>query len=171
MENMAFLRELLTELSQYNNAGTLHRSQASPYQILSSVISSSIPSFEEKHIAILLEKLAPVPTFMLDGTKLREVFFNLFRNAAEAMPEGGEIHCTIDCDGDNVTITVADTGCGIPAGYMDDIFEAFVTHKKDGSGLGLAIASQVVKAHQGKISVSSTEGQGAEFTIVLPILY
>ena len=171
MENMAFLRELLTELSQYNNAGTLHRTEASPYQILSSVISSSIPSFEEKHISISLEKLAPVPTFMLDGTKLREVFFNLFRNAAEAMPEGGEIHCAIDCDGDNVTITVADTGCGIPAEYMDDIFEAFVTHKKDGSGLGLAIASQVIKAHQGKISVSSTEGQGTEFTIVLPILY
>lgn len=171
MENMAFLRELLTELSQYNNAGTLHRTEASPYQILSSVISSSTPSFEEKHIAISLEKLAPVPTFMLDGTKLREVFFNLFRNAAEAMPEGGEIHCAIDCDGDNVTITVADTGCGIPAEYMDDIFEAFVTHKKDGSGLGLAIASQVIKAHQGKISVSSTEGQGTEFTIVLPILY
>ena len=171
MENMAFLRELLTELSQYNNAGTLHRTEASPYQILSSVISSSIPSFEKKHIAISLEKLAPVPTFMLDGTKLREVFFNLFRNAAEAMPEGGEIHCAIDCDGDNVTITVADTGCGIPAEYMDDIFEAFVTHKKDGSGLGLAIASQVIKAHQGKISVSSTEGQGTEFTIVLPILY
>lgn len=171
MENMAFLRELLTELSQYNNAGTLHRTEASPYQILSSVISSSIPSFEEKHIAISLEKLAPVPTFMLDGTKLREVFFNLFRNAAEAMPEGGEVHCAIDCDGDNVTITVADTGCGIPAEYMDDIFEAFVTHKKDGSGLGLAIASQVIKAHQGKISVSSTEGQGTEFTIVLPILY
>lgn len=171
MENMAFLRELLSELSQYNNAGTLHKTEVSPYQLLHSVITSSVPAFEEKHITISLEKLAPVPTFMLDGTKLREVFFNLFRNAAEAMPEGGEIHCTIGCDGDAVTIEVADTGSGIPAEYMDDLFEAFVTHKKDGSGLGLAIASQVIKAHQGKISVSSTEGQGAVFTIVLPILY
>lgn len=171
MENMAFLRQLLSELSQYNNAGTLHKTEASPYQILHSVITSSIPSLEEKHITITLEKLAPIPTFMLDGTKLREVFFNLFRNAAEAMPEGGEIHCAIGCDGDTVSIQVADTGCGIPEEYMDDLFEAFVTHKKDGSGLGLAIASQVIKAHQGKISVHSTEGQGAVFTIVLPILY
>lgn len=171
MENMTFLRELLSELSQYNNAGTLHKTEVSPYQLLHSVITSSVPAFEEKHIVISLEKRAPIPTFMLDGTKMREVFFNLFRNAAEAMPEGGDICCTIDSDGDAVTIEVADAGCGIPAEYMDDLFEAFVTHKKDGSGLGLAIASQVIKAHQGKISVRSTEGQGTVFTIELPILY
>lgn len=171
MENMTFLRELLSELSQYNNAGTLHKTEVSPYQLLHSVITSSVPAFEEKHIVISLEKRAPIPTFMLDGTKMREVFFNLFRNAAEAMPEGGDICCTIDSDGDAVIIEVADTGCGIPAEYMDDLFEAFVTHKKDGSGLGLAIASQVIKAHQGKISVRSTEGQGTVFTIELPILY
>lgn len=171
MENMTFLRELLSELSQYNNAGTLHKTEVSPYQLLHSVITSSVPAFEEKHIVVSLEKRAPIPTFMLDGTKMREVFFNLFRNAAEAMPEGGDICCTIDSDGDAVTIEVADTGCGIPAEYMDDLFEAFVTHKKDGSGLGLAIASQVIKAHQGKISVRSTEGQGTVFTIELPILY
>lgn len=171
MENMGFLRELLTELSQYNNAGTLHRKDVSPYQVLNSVITSCNPSYEGKHITISLEKRAPIPTFSLDGTKLREVFLNLFRNAAEAMPDGGEIRCAMDCDGDNVTIEVADNGCGIPAEYIDGIFEAFVTHKKDGSGLGLAIASQVIKAHQGRISVSSTEGEGTVFTIVLPILY
>lgn len=171
MENMAFLRELLTELSQYNNAGTLHRTEANPYQILQSVISSLKPSFAEKHISLTLKKLAPIPTFMLDGTKLREVYLNLLRNAAEAMPEGGRIRCSIDCDVETVTIQVADNGCGIPEEYMHDIFEAFVTHKKDGSGLGLAIASQVIKAHQGKISVVSAPEQGTEFTIQLPILY
>ena len=91
MENMAFLRELLTELSQYNNAGTLHCSEASPYQILNSVITSLVPSLSEKNITVSFKKLAPVPTFMVDGTKLKEVFLNLFRNAAEAMPEGGRI--------------------------------------------------------------------------------
>lgn len=171
MENMAFLRQLLTELSQYNNAGALHCKEESPYQLLNSVIASSTPSLAEKNITISLKKLAPIPTFLLDGTKLKEVFFNLFRNSAEAMPKGGEIHCAIDCDGEQVTISIADTGSGIPAEYMNDLFEAFVTHKKDGSGLGLAIARQVIKAHQGKISVTSTEGQGAKFTIVLPILY
>ena len=171
MENMAFLRELLTELSQYNNAGTLHCSEASPYQILNSVITSLVPSLNEKNITVSIKKLAPVPTFMVDGTKLKEVFLNLFRNAAEAMPEGGKILCSIDCDGETVTISIADNGTGIPSEYIDGIFEAFVTHKKDGSGLGLAIASQVIKAHQGKISVASTEGQGTEFTIELPILY
>ena len=70
-----------------------------------------------------------------------------------------------------MTIRIADNGTGIPSEYIDGIFEAFVTHKKDGSGLGLAIASQVIKAHQGKISVASTEGEGTEFTIELPILY
>lgn len=171
MENMAFLRELLTDLSSYNNAGTLKPVQASPYQVLKSVLTSSTPSLEEKNIHIFLEKETPIPTFLLDTVKLREVFFNLIRNAAEAMPDGGELHCQISSDFDTVTIQIRDTGTGIPKADLDGIFEAFVTHKKDGTGLGLAIASQVIRAHQGKLSVVSEEGQGSTFTIVLPILY
>ena len=171
MENMAFLRELLTDLSSYNNAGALKRTEANPYQVLKSVITSSTPALEEKGILIFLEKETPIPTFMLDTTKLREVFFNLIRNAMEAMPDGGDIHCRISSDMDNVTIEIRDTGYGISKDDINGIFEAFVTHKADGTGLGLAIASQVICAHQGKISVISEEGKGTAFTIILPILY
>jgi signal transduction histidine kinase len=171
MENMGFLRELLTELSQYNNAGILRPTEASPYQVLHTVVTSLTPTFAEKQITIQLEKTTPIPPFMLDTTKLREVFLNLFRNAAEAMPQGGTITCSACCDGEVVTIEIRDTGCGISPEDLPGIFDAFVTHKKDGTGLGLAIASQVIRAHQGTIKAHSQEGEGTTFTIVLPILY
>lgn len=171
MENMQFLRDLLNELSTYNNARNLHKSELNPYRLLSSVVESVRPSLREVHIDIQLNKESAVPSFCLDATKLREALLNLIRNAMEAMPEGGKITCTISSDGDKVYIQVIDDGPGIPEEYIPTIFDTFVTHKKDGTGLGLSIAKSVTEAHGGKLTVYTEEGRGTEFTLSLPILY
>lgn len=171
MENMQFLRDLLNELSTYNNARNLHKSEINPYRLLSSVIESVRPSLREKQIDIQLDKESAVPSFFLDATKLREALLNLIRNAMEAMAGGGKITCTISSDGDKVFIQVIDNGPGIPEEYLSTIFDTFVTHKKDGTGLGLSIVKSITEAHGGKITVYSKEGMGTEFTLSFPILY
>ena len=171
MENMQFLRSLLSQLSEYNNAQKLNREEVNLYLILQSFTESIRPALAEQDITLLFHKEGPIPPFLLDRNKILQVLFNLTRNAAEAIDRGGCISITLSADLDTATIRVRDDGPGIPAEYQADIFDFFVTHKKDGTGLGLAIARSTVEAHGGTIGVSSVEGQGAEFIIRLPIVY
>ncbi|MBN1916320.1 MAG: PAS domain-containing protein [Verrucomicrobia bacterium] len=108
---------------------------------------------------------------MADVEQLRQVVFNLLRNATEAMPQGGRIDITIETDGpdaDELCVRVRDTGCGIPAEVLDQVFEPFYSTKRRGTGIGLALAEKIVRAHHGTISVESEPGRGTEFIIVLP---
>lgn len=171
IENMTFLRELLSDLSNYNNARNLHKSETNPYRLLSSIVESVRPSLRGQHVDILLNKESAVPSFFLDGTKIREVLLNLIRNAAEAMPGGGKIICSISTDGDRLFIRILDNGPGIPEEYLPTLFDTFVTHKKDGTGLGLSIARTIAEAHGGTLSIFTSLGEGSEFTLTLPIVY
>lgn len=171
MDNMAFLRELLTDLSGYNNARNLHKSEDSPYRLLSSVVRSVRPSLREQHVDIQLNKESAVPSFFFDSTKIREVLLNLIRNAAEAMPGGGKIICSIFTDGERLFIQILDNGPGIPEEYLPTIFDTFVSYKKDGTGLGLSISRTIAEAHGGTLSIFTAAGEGSEFTLALPIVY
>jgi signal transduction histidine kinase len=109
----------------------------------------------------------PVPDLRVDPEKIKQVVINLVRNGIEAMPHGGTI--TIDTglvDG-HAQLSVRDTGPGLPEGI--DVFELFVTTKPRGTGLGLSIAQQIVVEHGGTIAATSRPGQGATFTIRLPV--
>ena len=157
MDNMTFLKQLLNDLSNYNNAKLLKYSEASPYLILESVIKSYMPAFEAQHIKVSLEKDGPIPPFMLDTVKMREVFYN--------------IYCTVRSDTDNIIIHIEDTGNGIAKSELREIMDPFVTHKKDGTGLGLAIVNDVVRAHKGLVTLDADTGKGMIVTIILPIMF
>jgi signal transduction histidine kinase len=107
----------------------------------------------------------------VDRHRILRVFGNLVKNAREAMgaTEGNRLNVSIKQVNDKVRFVFADTGPGIPADLLPEIFEPFVTHgKQDGTGLGLAISKAVVEAHKGSISVWSSE-KGTTFQIELPI--
>jgi signal transduction histidine kinase/putative methionine-R-sulfoxide reductase with GAF domain len=108
--------------------------------------------------------LPPVP---MDAEKMKQVVINLIRNALEAMSEGGAITVENGSVDGRARITVRDTGPGIPPGI--DIFQLFVTTKARGTGLGLPIVQQIVLEHGGEVTVSSAPGQGAAFTVTLPL--
>ena len=106
--------------------------------------------------------------FMADPEQMEQVFINLFTNAIEAMPAGGDLAALVRTSGDAVTITVSDSGKGVPKESLDKVFEPFFTTKDKGTGLGLAIVFNIIKKHYGEINVTSIEGKGTVFTITMP---
>ena len=107
---------------------------------------------------------------MAIGGELNQVWTNIMDNALDAMPDGGTLTLTSQSDDDHVTITIADTGRGIPKENLSKIFEPFFTTKPkgEGTGLGLHNAKAIVEKYRGDLSVESTVGQGTTFVIELP---
>ena len=104
---------------------------------------------------------------LLDEGLMRQTFNNLFQNAVEAMPDGGTL--TVDAHGGrNLTVTVADTGTGVPPDTIKKIFLPFFTTKDKGVGLGLALVHKIVLSHGGRLEVESTQGKGTVFTVIIP---
>jgi signal transduction histidine kinase len=108
--------------------------------------------------------LTPV---MADRDQLRQVFWNLLLNAAQAMRQGGTLAIETRRAPDSVEVTVRDTGPGIPANILPRLFEPFVTSKAGGTGLGLAIVRRIIEDHGGRITVSAQDGEGTCFVLSL----
>lgn len=106
-----------------------------------------------------------------DPEELSHVFLNLFSNAMDAMPTGGEIRISCKKVGDQLSISFRDTGVGIPTNILSSIFDPFFTTKEagKGTGLGLAIVKRIIEECSGDVKVRSRVGEGTEFIIRLPI--
>jgi two-component system NtrC family sensor kinase len=106
-----------------------------------------------------------------DRDQLRQVFTNLVINGLQAMEGGGELTLDLlpDQAGESVEIRIADSGCGITLEHLDKLFTPFFSTKPHGTGLGLAVSYGIVKDHGGDIRVASQPGQGAAFSVVLPV--
>jgi len=113
-----------------------------------------------------------LPQIKVDKDKVKQVFWNLMINAAEAMPNGGTLTIASQLSEDEKYIEVifTDTGVGIPAEYLNKLFDPFFTTKGSGTGLGLAVSYGIIEQHQGKIEVRSEPGKGSVFTVRLPRL-
>jgi PAS domain S-box-containing protein len=112
---------------------------------------------------------AHVPSSLFDEGRMREAILNLYMNAADAMPDGGEIRTRV-CVGDEwVDIHVSDTGSGICEDDAEKIFEPFYTSKECGTGLGLPIARDILVAHGGTLTVHPSTAGGAHFVLRLPL--
>ena len=119
----------------------------------------------------------PAPPALVCGSEIQQVLFNLLTNARQAMPRGGRVFIRIapDAAAGTVDLIVRDTGSGIPADVLPQIFDRYFSTKqgpdasgKGGTGVGLAACREIIEAHQGKIRVESTVGVGTSFTVKLP---
>lgn len=169
MDNMEFLKALLEEFSAFNNSGKLRTQELNLYHLFNDIAASVMPTCESLGISVVLKKETAIPTILADKTKIRQLILNLLRNAREAIGAQGTITCSLKSDGKTVTMSIQDTGTGIPDDYQKDLFEPFITHKQEGTGLGLAICKRIVQAHKGSISFSSSPQNGTKFTIILPV--
>jgi PAS domain S-box-containing protein len=103
-----------------------------------------------------------------DPEKLKQVVINLVMNALEAMKEAGTLSVEVAFDGDQVRLTVGDTGIGIDPKHLTQVFDPFFTTKEAGTGLGLSIVRKIVDLHRGEVRIESERNVGTRVTVVLP---
>jgi signal transduction histidine kinase len=105
----------------------------------------------------------------LDTALFKSALLNLMVNAVQAMPEGGTLTLSVRKHTGFVTLSVADTGSGIPEDMIPKLYSPFFTTKPEGNGLGLVEVQKVIQAHRGTIDVTSIVNTGTTFSIKLPI--
>ncbi len=121
------------------------------------------------NIKIVRNYTSSLPKVKIDEKQMHEVFMNLIKNAAEAMPGGGDITISTKKEADNIRIDFKDTGEGISEENIKKIFDPFFTTKEQGTGLGLSVCYGIVQAHGGKLRYESRLGEGTKAIILLPI--
>ena len=122
-----------------------------------------------KRIMVELEIKDVIPPVEHDPNQINQVLLNLLLNAIQSMDKPGVIRVSLESDEDDVLITVADEGKGIPPENLPNIFRPFFTTKGHGTGLGLSLARRMVEAHGGHIDVTSVVGKGTQFRVQLPV--
>lgn len=168
------LADRLKSLQEFaGEAGTLpHMEPVSLNEFLSGFYHSNQPVVELTGPDFLCE-LTPLPCIvMADNRKLTRALENLVFNASEFTPPDGKIMLSLERDHGFAVIRVADTGSGIPEAALSKVFDRFYTTRPDqgGQGLGLSITQAIISEHSGKISVTSTPGEGSVFMIRLPLV-
>lgn len=121
-----------------------------------------------RKIKVVRKFNVPRALTVADRDRLKQVFWNISDNALRAMPEGGTFTVTLrEAEGAAWLVSLSDTGTGMAGSHIEKIFEPFQSEFAGGTGLGLAIVYQIIQAHDGKISVRSAPGEGAEFMVRL----
>jgi signal transduction histidine kinase/ActR/RegA family two-component response regulator len=145
-------------------------------QIIEAALDSVRPAAEAKAITLTTDLDRTLRRVPADAARIQQVVWNLLANALKFTPRGGRISVTLARAGDEVRITVSDTGVGIRPEFLPHVFERFsqadpsTTRKHGGLGLGLAIVRHLVELHGGVVEANSAgEGQGATFAVILPL--
>jgi signal transduction histidine kinase len=133
------------------------------------------PQAAERGIEIELSLDEDCPLLPVDSQRIQQILHNLLTNALRYSPDGGQITLTLTCQMNLASLTVRDSGPGIPGDAMQNIFERFYrvnksrTRSEGGTGLGLSIARKIAQAHGGDLTASNHPDGGAIFTLTLPI--
>ena len=165
-------RKIVREVLDFARETKLEKQVVDINQVILSTISILEKHFTFQNINIIKELFPYIPEIAIDVSQLKSVINNLVVNAADAMPEGGDLIITTDYIPENNTVEIkfTDSGTGISEENLGRIFDPFFTTKEPGkgTGLGLAVIYGIIEGHNGKISVESTPGKGTTFTIRLP---
>jgi two-component system sensor histidine kinase BaeS len=155
----------------------IHLTKTSLYPMIEKIVQSMELRLAEKHITISLKHSGQLPVVSADKIRFPQIILNLLDNAYHYTPDGGKITVTINGSSKSMAeIIITDTGSGIDEKDLPHIFERFYrsessrSRKSGGSGIGLSIVSDLVKLHNGKITVESMVGKGTTFHLFFPIV-
>jgi signal transduction histidine kinase len=136
---------------------------------LNEVVTFVEPELAENRVSLTCDCSTSLPRLEFDENLLKQVLLNLIKNAMNAMEQGGRLSLHARPDGNQVLISVQDTGIGMDDETLQKIFEPYYTNKATGTGLGLTVVYKIMKEHRGDISVESRLGEGTTFTLSFPI--
>ena len=123
----------------------------------------------DRDILIEQELAEGMPRLQLDRAQLKQAFYNVIKNALQAMHSGGILRIRTEADDSHLTISFIDSGHGIAPEQIGRLFEPYFTTKQNGTGLGLMIVQRIVREHGGTMEVESDKDRGTTFRIKLPI--
>lgn len=138
-------------------------------QAIDEVISFLLPEADDKKIEVETRLDAFLPRIEFDSRLVKQALLNLVQNAFAAMENGGKLTLTTKNIGDFLSLSIKDTGSGIPEEKLSKIFEPYYTTKANGTGLGLTLVYKIMKEHCGDIHVKSEIGKGTEFILEFPV--
>jgi signal transduction histidine kinase len=173
------LEALVDNLIQFASSlkGELRLNPAahSPTQLGDQAVRASLPKAEKANVRLHTYYALALPPVLADGEKIRWVLFQLLDNAIKFTRAGGEVILSIEPHAQQLRLSVRDTGIGIPADKLPELFQPFhqldgsITRQFGGTGLGLALVKRIVEAHQSRVQIESEPGRGTTFWFDLPI--
>jgi two-component system sensor histidine kinase PilS (NtrC family) len=164
------LNRIITDFLNYARPRSITQTRVDVGELLHQTFALLRHSPEILRTQSIEEEIPSAPLIVeADAGQLKQVFWNLARNALQAMPEGGVLRARVDTNSHNrLRIAFSDTGRGMSPDQVEHLFEPF-SSTTGGTGLGLSIVYQIIRDHGGTINVSSLEGQGTSITIELPL--
>jgi len=169
-EEMQRVQAIINNLLEFSRESRAELERVDINDLLRKTLQLMNKSLQNSEVHVLTE-FGPLASCFANQNALRQIFLNLITNAVQAMPAGGELRVrTAALEGGRVQLEVGDTGVGIPAEHLTDIFNPFFTTKApgQGTGLGLSVVHSVVKRYRGDIQVRSEVNKGTTFTIEFP---
>jgi len=163
---------LVANLLQFSRRGSQQISTLDVREEIDRTLELIHYHLRQRQVAVVRDFAPDLPLIQADRQHLRQLFLNLFTNAADAMPEGGTLTLRVSAVENQVLIEITDTGMGIAPENLPKVMEPFFTTKPDGkgTGLGLAICRRVAQEHGGTLAIASAgPGQGATVRVTLPI--
>ncbi len=142
--------------------------ECDPIKPLAETLKILNEEFVNLNISVDVDSESPLPSVCADEGLLKQLYFNILKNAMESMEQGGKVAIRAFSDDDFVKLSFSDSGCGISEEDLSRIFEPYFTTKPDGHGLGMMIINAIVRAHGGNIDIESKRGFGTVVTVSIP---
>lgn len=170
LSETALLEKLVSEVHKYVESQSAVFAPADLLALVEVVLSEIEPSARAHGVEIVKETPQGSLVGETDAGQIETALHHVIENALEAMPLGGTLSVRVTAEGPYLSISIADTGCGIETERLENVYDPFVTSKTRGIGLGLTLVHQIVMNHNGEMDIHSELNSGTSVTIRLPVL-
>lgn len=160
------LNELVTQMLDVGRPAELRRVSLDLRELAEEVVAMARTDDAFGHVTLAISGTSEAAE--LDPSRVRQLLWNLLKNAAQASPVKGRITVTVGGDDEQVTLEIGDEGPGVPEAARAHLFDMFYSRQEQGIGLGLAVVKQIVDGHQGRIVVTNRPSGGAVFRVTVP---
>jgi len=161
-------KDIIQRVLKYSRIAKVEKSPVDIQKTIDLIVDILQHHFCMSKITFKKEIKMDIPAVMGSEKQLQEVFMNILRNSADAMPDGGDITIKASREKNFLRFDIEDTGRGMPKKVLDRIFEPFFTTRQEGTGLGLAVCRTIMQEHGGQLHYKSKVGKGTTASVLLP---